>query len=199
MPLFLLLSAQLSLPVISRKIITPPDHTYGTVSVRNIYCNMCRGRTGHKPRAWLALCQPRRDALVPQALPAGVVHVSPWRCHRGGVPIVAGGLGANCAWWPRAVQHPLPQGGTGKALPLPSLSPTLFPKDAGGLAGMWGCAEPQLVKLQGSRTLRAAPCWGHLRGGLRAGGEGAGGALAPSVSPGALSHLWSCQLGTFRV
>lgn len=91
MPLFLLLSAQLSLPVISRKIITPPDHTYGTVSVRNIYCNMCRGRAGHKPRAWLAPRQPWKDALVPQALPAGKLHVSPCRCHRGSVPIVAGG------------------------------------------------------------------------------------------------------------
>lgn len=79
MPLFLLLSAQLSLPVISRKIITPPDHTYGTVSVRNIYCNMCRGRAGHEPRAGLVLCQPckGKDAPIPLDLPAGEVWVSP--------------------------------------------------------------------------------------------------------------------------
>lgn len=84
MPLFLLLSAQLSLPVISRKIITPPDHTYGTVSVRNIYCNMCRGRAGHEPRAGLVPCQSRKDAPIPLTLPAGEVWVSPRRCPHSG-------------------------------------------------------------------------------------------------------------------
>lgn len=109
MPLFLLLSAQLSLPVISRKIITPPDHTYGTVSVRNIYCNMCRGRAGREPQAGLVLRQPRKDAPIPWALPAGEVLVSPQQCPHSSVPTVVGGFGANCAWWPQAVQHPLPR------------------------------------------------------------------------------------------
>lgn len=89
------------------------------------------------------------------------------------VPIMAGGLGANCAWWPRAARHPLPFRGTGKALPLPAcpqpcsqrMSPS---RGVGGWGGV--CAEPQLVKLEapssGSRSPGAAPWWGHLCGGL---------------------------------
>lgn len=138
MPLFLLLSAQLSLPVISRKIITPPDHTYGTVSVRNIYCNMCRGRAGHEPRAGLVLHGPQKDAPI---LPAGEVWVSPRRCPHGGVPTV-GGLGANCAWWPQAVQHTLPRGGLGKCS-LSQPVPTLFPKDVFKLGEQLRCGGVQ--------------------------------------------------------
>lgn len=73
-PLFLVLLAQLSLPVISREIITPQDHTYGTGAVRNIYWNMCRGRAGHEPRVCLAPCQPPLWMLsAPGHCPQGCV------------------------------------------------------------------------------------------------------------------------------
>lgn len=73
-PLFLVLLAQLSLPVISREIITPQDHTYGTGAVRNIYWNMCRGRAGHEPRVCLAPCQPPLWMLsAPGLCPQGCV------------------------------------------------------------------------------------------------------------------------------
>lgn len=136
MPLFLLLSAQLSLPVISRKIITPPDHTYGTVSVRNIYCNMCWGRAGHKPWAWLAPCRPWKDALVP---PTGAFS---WR---GGVRVPAavspswlgdswlialGGLG------PRGILCLL--GGPCLCQPVPNLVPKGCPQAGGWAAEMGG-------------------------------------------------------------
>lgn len=49
------LPAQLSLTTISRKIITPRSHTYGTSYLRNIYCNTCPGfrgrRAGPRPHA----------------------------------------------------------------------------------------------------------------------------------------------------
>lgn len=38
--------AQLSLTAISRKIITPRSHTYGTSYLQNIYFNMCQGLLG---------------------------------------------------------------------------------------------------------------------------------------------------------
>lgn len=146
MPLFLLLSAQLSLPVISRKIITPPDHTYGTVSVRNIYWNMCRGRTGHKSRAWLAPCQPRRGALVPPGS-AGVVRVSPWWCHHCDVPVVV-----SPSWWGDSGLIVL-RGfglcgilcfvGNRESPPAPSPSPALFPKGVPKPGGHLRCGGVQ--------------------------------------------------------
>lgn len=113
MPLFLVLFTQLSLPVISRKIITPQDHTYGTVPVQNIYCNMCWGRAGHEPWVWLALRQPLQGCCHPSGLPAGTTRcpqgsvpraVSSRRCvpithcvSRPGSALGLWGLGANCA------------------------------------------------------------------------------------------------------
>lgn len=59
--------------------------------------------------------------------------------------------------------------GDWESAPSPSLSPPCSQRNrlqAGGAAEVWGCAEPQLVKVQGSRSPGAALCWGHLWGGL---------------------------------
>lgn len=45
-PVFPALPAQLSLTAISRKIITPRSHTYGTSYLQNIYFNTCQGLLG---------------------------------------------------------------------------------------------------------------------------------------------------------
>lgn len=45
-PVFPAFSAQLSLTAISRKIITPRSHTYGTSYLQNIYFNTCQGFRG---------------------------------------------------------------------------------------------------------------------------------------------------------
>lgn len=45
-PVFPALPAQLSLTAISRKIITPRSHTYGTSYLQNIYFNTCQGLRG---------------------------------------------------------------------------------------------------------------------------------------------------------
>lgn len=42
-PVFPALPTQLSLTAISKKIITPRSHTYGTSYLQNIYFNMCQG------------------------------------------------------------------------------------------------------------------------------------------------------------
>lgn len=47
-PVFL---AQLSLTAISRKIITPRSHTYGTSYLQNIYFNTCQGLLGMQAAA----------------------------------------------------------------------------------------------------------------------------------------------------
>ena len=45
-PVFPAFPAQLSLTAISRKIITPRSHTYGTSYLQNIYFNTCQGLRG---------------------------------------------------------------------------------------------------------------------------------------------------------
>ena len=45
-PVFPELPTQLSLTAISRKIITPRSHTYGTSYLQNIYFNTCQGLRG---------------------------------------------------------------------------------------------------------------------------------------------------------
>lgn len=79
----------------------------------------------------------------------GRMFQSPWLCllgrcgcPHGSVPTVLGGLGANCAWWPQAVQHPLPHGGLGKCS-LSQLVPTLFPKDVFKLGEQLRCGAVQ--------------------------------------------------------
>lgn len=127
-------------------------------------------------------------------------------CPHGGVLTVVGGLGANCAWWPQAVQHPLPRGGLGTCS-LSQPVPTVFPKHVFKLGEQLRCGG-MMVKLQGNRSLGAAPCWGHLWGGLwglhgqeakargRLGPISVSGSSLPSLELSA-RHL-SCVMGKQR-
>lgn len=96
-------------------------------------------------------------------------------CPHSSVPTVAGGLGANCAWWPQAVQHHLPRGGLGKCSVSQPL-PTLFPKDVFRLGEQLsvGVCRAAAGKAAGEQEPGACPLLGSPVG-WPLGSPGAGG------------------------